>query len=359
MQSGFSVDLRGRAGHGKSFTLGQFPAIMKEAYPTKNYGISTIDGATLTNSTAMGWMRLGEADKYGDFRSIFSNPFWMYTDEGKHLREYDGGLIIVDDWHYIDIEIKRILIQAMYRGILANHDFRQYNWAMWTAGNRQAIDRSGGTKEYDMMINRQDRVDIEDDLEGMLQSLRDIGCMEVTVEFAEKYALDHIYVDPPAIQGPFCTPRSLAASDTFLRNCMELFGIDEPPTDPNIHEFINGSLGKPAGEDYMSYLTEYNALPKYKAIIANPKTVKMPPDDRPDLWRLQAYALAKDVQVRDADQALVYMSRFPQEFQTIFVRAATDNKSRILLAPKVKEWCKSNLALVAAISGLEENRVEG
>ena len=83
-------------------------------------------------------------------------------------------------------------------------------------------------------------------------------------------------------------------------------------------------------------------------------TVKMPPIERPDLWRLQAYKLAGDVQVKEADQALKYMERFPQEFQTIFVRAAAANRSPVLLQPKVREWMKKNMVLMAAITGLEE-----
>jgi hypothetical protein len=80
----------------------------------------------------------------------------------------------------------------------------------------------------------------------------------------------------------------------------------------------------------------------------------MPPVTRPDLWRLQAYKLASDVQVKEADAALKYMERFPKEFQTIFVRAASANKSPVILQPKVREWMKKNMLLMAAITGLEE-----
>ena len=130
--------------------------------------------------------------------------------------------------------------------------------------------------------------------------------------------------------------------------------MSEVPTDTNVLELISGSIGKAAAHDYITYIQEANALPKYSDIIKNPLTVAMPLETRPDLWRLQAFKLASDVQVKHADLALKYMERFPQEFQTIFVRAASIGKSPILLQPKFREWCKSNMVLVAAITGLEQ-----
>ena len=130
--------------------------------------------------------------------------------------------------------------------------------------------------------------------------------------------------------------------------------MGEIPVDANVLELVSGSIGKSAAQDYITYIEEANALPKHAEIVKAPLSVRMPPQERPDLWRLQAYKLAADVQVKEADAALKYMERFPQEFQTIFVRAAAANKSPIILQPKVREWMKKNAILVAAISGLEE-----
>lgn len=352
-KKGFAVDLRGRPGHGKTWTYEQFPLLMTEAYPDKKYAVRVVEGASLTHSGALGYMVLGEKDKFG-FNSIFSNPFWMYTLDGKHLSEYDGGILIIDDWHLIDTEIKKIFAQAAYEGILANHVLPP-GWVIWFCGNR-AQDRSGFTREFEHTITRLLRVDISDDLEGLVKFFEDHNSLPETQEFIKKYANDHIYTPAPKEIEPYCTPRTLFQSDMFLQELKDMFGMNEVPTDANVLELLQGSIGKSAAYDYITYIEEANALPKHTEIIKNPKTVKLPPQERPDLWRLQAYKLAADVQVKEADAALTYMERYPQEFQTIFVAAAARNKSKssIIFQPKMREWAKKNAVLVHLITGLEE-----
>ena len=350
-KKGLAVNLKGRSGHGKTFTIEQFPTDMFELFPDKRYGIRIIEGASLTHSGALGYMVLGEKDKYGH-KSIFSSPFWMYTLEGKHLSEYDGGILVIDDWHLIDTDLKKIMSQGAYEGIFANHVLSP-NWVIWFCGNRPQ-DRSGATRDYEHTTLRQLLVEIDDDLEGLLDFFANNNTLPVTQEFIKKFAQDHIYVPAPKEIEPYCTPRTLHQSDMLLQELKEMFDMDTLPVDANVLELVSGSIGKSAARDYITYIEEANALPKHADIIRSPLTVKMPPIERPDLWRLQAYKLAGDVQIKEADAALKYMERFPQEFQTIFVRAAAANKSPVILQPKVREWMKKNSLLVAAISGLEE-----
>jgi hypothetical protein len=348
---GLAVNLKGRPGHGKTWTVERFPDIMLEAYPDKRYGIRVIEGATLTHSGALGYMVLGEKDKYGH-KSVFSTPYWMYTLEGKHLSEYDGGILVIDDWHLIDADLKKIMSQGAYEGIFANHKLPP-GWVIWFVGNRPQ-DRSGATRDYEHTTLRQLTVEISDDLDGVVQFFENNNALQETIEFIKKFAQEHIYVPAPKEIEPYCCPRTLFQSDMLLQDLKEMFGMDELPVDANVLELVSGSIGKSAANDYITYIEEANALPKHQAIIKSPLTVKMPPLERPDLWRLQAYKLAGDVQVKEADAALKYMERFPQEFQTIFVRAAAANNSPVLLQPKVREWMKKNMVLMAAISGLEE-----
>jgi hypothetical protein len=354
-EHGFAIDLKGRPGTGKTWTIEQFPDIMLNLFSDKRYGIRVIEGASLTHSGVLGYMVLGEKDKHGH-KSIFSTPFWMYTLEGKHLSEYDGGILVIDDWHLIDPDLKKIMSQGAYEGIFANHVLPS-GWVIWFCGNRPQ-DRSGATRDYEHTTTRQLRVEISDDLGGLVTWFENHDALPETVEFIKKFANDHIYVDPPKEISPYCTPRTLFQSDALLQDLKATFDMDELPVDANVLELISGSIGKSAAHDYISYIEEVNALPKHKDIIKNPTTVKLPPQERPDLWRLQCYKLASDVQVKEVDAALTYMERFPKEFQTIFVRAAAANKSPILLQPKVRTWMKSNMILIAAISGLEEIAAE-
>lgn len=348
---GLAIDLKGRPGHGKTWTIETFPDMMLQAYPNKSYGMRVIEGASLTHSGALGYMVLGEKDKYGH-KSVFSQPFWMYTLEGKHLSEYNGGILVIDDWHLIDPDLKKIMSQGAYEGIFANHILPP-GWVIWFCGNRPQ-DRSGATRDYEHTTTRQLRIEISDDLEGLVTWFENHNTLPETQEFIKKFAQDHIYIPAPKEIAPYCTPRTLFQSDALLQDLKAAFGMDELPVDANVLELVAGSIGESAAHDYITYIEEANALPKHSAIIKSPTTVKMPPVERPDLWRLQAYKLASDVQVKEADAALKYMERFPQEFQTIFVRAAAAHRSPILLQPKVREWMKKNMVLMAAITGLEE-----
>jgi len=349
-EGGQSYYLRGRPGGGKSFTLRKFPQMMKKVFPDKEFGIVIINGATLTMSSALGYMWPEDAPS-GRKRSTFTEPFWQYTKEGKHLSEYDGGIILVDDAHMMDPDLKKIMGEGAYDKVLANHRLPS-GWVIWFAGNR-AEDRAGATRDFDHLITRRNQIDVTDDPEGFVEVLRELKALPETIEFADKHPMV-VYMTAPEEQGPYCNPRTLTQTDAMLQTLMETFGMDQVPTDTNVVELVQGGIGRSAAEAYMKFVIEGHALPKYADIIKDPERVEMPPRERPDLWRLQAYKLAKDVKVKDAEPAMTYMSRFPEEFQVLFVKAAYAYKPEVAMTPKFGAWCKKKSALVGLLTVISQ-----
>ncbi len=339
--------LLGGPGRGKTSMIEQAPAMLAARTPDKKFGLVVINGACFTLTKATGYLWPVEVD--GKQYSRFTRPDWWVTQEGKPLEAYDGGIIFVDEADKLGADEKKIMGEAALSKRLASHDLPP-GWVVWFAGNRSQ-DRSGSTKEFDHLINRRNQITVDDDLESLVRWMEKNSCLPETIIFAHENP-NIVFPDKlPDVQGPFCTPRSLASADAWLRLLMTEAKTSVIPTDATTTEELAAGIGAGAAAQLIAAIRLGQELPSFEQIIAAPTTVKTP--TRPDAQMLASYKLAARASKATIEAVLKYVDRLPKEFAVIFARAATTRDKSLINHPAVIKWCGTNAALVATLGRLQ------
>ena len=135
------VYLKSPPGRGKTTTIvSAVPRMAKQL--DKNLGIVVINGPLLTPADAVGYL-VPKHLEGGRTVSVYTDPFWWVTEEGKRLEEYDGGVIFVDEADKMDVDVKKVIGEMALSGRCGPHRLPA-GWVTWMAGNRSQ-DRSGST----------------------------------------------------------------------------------------------------------------------------------------------------------------------------------------------------------------------
>lgn len=345
-----SVYLKSAPGRGKTSVLSEAPKILS-ARLNKNIGLVIINGPLLTPADSIGYLVPKKTDTVtpdgnhiSHMESLYTDPFWFRTKEGKRLDEYDGGIIVVDEADKMDVDVKKVIGEAALSGRLGPHVLPN-GWVVWMAGNRQK-DRSGATKELDHLINRRIEIDITDDIVSWNDWANRNGVPPLYQAFANQNPQIVFSDGVPDKQGPWCTPRS-AAEAGFYHDSLPKEADGSMPDDPATMEEIAGMIGEAACGQLFAFVKLEREMPKYEDIVAQPKSVKVP--SKPDASMLVCYTLAARVKVEDCDQVITYIDRMPKEFAVIFGKAAVGRDPRLVTTDGFKKWIKENASLMAQI----------
>jgi hypothetical protein len=337
-------------GRGKTTLAKRFPDIMKSVDAQGTYGFVYINGLTITLPWLCGFMQMNVHERLKQSVSHFSLPYWWFTREGKPITEYDGGLIFIDEEDKMPPEERKLTRDMKLLKRVGTH-WLPPGWVVWSAGNR-AKDRSGSTKTFDFIINSQILVEVRDSTQAWVNWARTNKVLTEIISFAESNP-QVLFMDAPQVQGPYCTPRSLAQADIYLRSCMQAYSLSKIPLDITTQTEIMGGIGKEAAEQMFLHIRMAQELPPYSECVANPTTVVVPKE--PDKLRLFAYKLADWARPEDSIALGTLMGRLPSEFQFMFVKMVRDRNARVLIMPEFRMWCKNNAQLIAIVDGFERN----
>lgn len=352
--SGKSIYLRGGPGRGKTDTIRQaVPDIA--AAKGLNLGLVLITGPLLTPSDTVGYLvpsRKETTDDEGEVHvrveSLYTDPFWWRTSEGKRLEEYDGGVIFIDEADKVDVDVKKILGEMALSGRCGPHQLPK-GWVVWMAGNRQG-DRSGSTKELDHLINRRYEIDMTDDLEGWERWAVKHGVHPSIIAFAANNPVIVFPEGAPDKQGPFCTPRSLVSVGEMLQQMAG--GSTALPTDTDAVEVAAAGIGAAAAAQLFATIRLEDELPPIADIIAKPGTTRIP--SAPDAQMLVCYKLAMIAEKKTIKPFCEYIERLPTDFGATFIRALIGRDNSHMSDPTILAWCGKNSALVMLMSMLSK-----
>ncbi len=341
--------LKSPPGRGKTSVL-VHGAKQISAALNKNIGYVVLSGPLLTPADMVGYLvpkHVVGADGSEHSESVFTDPFWFRTREGKRLDEYDGGIIIVDEADKMDTDCKKLIGEAALTGRLGPHAIPE-TWPVWMAGNRSQ-DRSGSTKELDHLINRRDEIEITDDLESLITWMDKNGVMPLTKAFTNQNPEIVFTPGVPKEQGSWCTPRSLVMADSMLQSYAGVVGgeLGPIPDDQDTMEEVAGMVGQGAAAQYYAFVKLEREMPSFREIVKNPKGAKLP--NKPDAQMLVCYNLAHRISKETADPVVEYVERMPKEFAVTFGAAACRRDFTLVETPAFQKWVQKNASLMASL----------
>lgn len=344
--SGISIHLKGGIGLGKSTVIeGAAERLARAKGGT--FGTVIISAPLLTPTDAVGYgtpQRIERVRQH--LMMLFTEPFWFMTTENKHVEEYDGGVVFIDEIDKADNDVKKVLGEMALSNRLGPHVLPG-GWRVWSAGNR-AKDRSGSTKEYDHLINRRMEIELEFDLQAFEDFCMEDGVHPLFVAVAGQNP--HMFTDElPTVQGPFCTPRSFVRCAHYVQ--AQQSTLDTIEIDALLKEEMQGMIGPGASAVIAAGVTLFNEMPKFKEIVSSPRQAKLP--QRADAQILVVYNLAARVDEETMGACIDYVERMPAEFTVAFGKAACRRNPNLVNTAAFGKWCMGNSTLLMAISARE------
>lgn len=352
IDAGITTHLKSPPGQGKSdFTESLIPYLSKR--DGFEWGFVTCFLGTMTPSDLLGYMvptRTKHPDGSEFLASTFTVPPWMMTapskdfPHGRHINTFKRGIVFLDEFGQADGDTKKSAAQLILKGEVGPH--RLHKGISIIAASNGKNDRSGVTKDFDFVINRQEEIRITPDLPSWLDWAAAHDVSPVAMTFAQQNPQVVFEDNVPKEQGPWTTPRSLVAADRLMRTKAKRLG-GKMPDDPTTMEQVQGIMGAGASQ-FFAFVKLDREMPKYEEIIANPSKVKVP--NKPDAMMLICYSLAHQIKPADAAQVIEYMERMPKEFAVTFATTACRRQPMLVATPAFSKWAKDNSSLMAAIT---------
>lgn len=349
IDSGISVELQSSPGVGKSEFVEQLVAKLSKR-DGEEWGFSKNFLATQTPPDLMGYMFKGSRD-FGDGQlttvSELTLPLWMITTQGKPTSHFKRGILFLDEYGQGEADVKRASAELLLNRQLGpwklggeNHD----GWAVIAASNR-AQDRSGVTKSFDFVTNRRKVYDVTPSVDAWVDWATGHGVSPLSIAFAVQNPQIVFSGEVPEKQGPWCTPRSLVMLDRNMQVKERRLG--HFPEDPHTVEGAMGLIGAAAAQ-YFAFVRLEKEMPKFEAIVANPKKVKVPV--KPDAQMLVVYNLAHRVDAKTLKPVIEYVEEMPKEFAVTFAKAACKRDPNLVIEPAMRQWSTQNASLMAALT---------
>lgn len=369
VEAGNAIELISSSGRGKSdFTWNLFTKLT-ELHSDKIIGFVDMFLATYTPPDLIGYQFKGEAQYEGIkfARSEPSIPLWMQTKfvhiPGEGIKEQtrpawgtDIMVVVLDEYGQGEADVKRSSAQLFLKGEIGP-------WKLPHGSVRIACSnkgpRYGVTKDFDFVINRKSTYHITDDIMSWL-NWADKGydhegkrwsVMPVTKAFAKQNP-NVIFETEPKEQGPWCTPRSLCATDRFLQVIERATGKINV-NDTAVSEGVAAKIGVPSAAAYMGWLQFRLELPQYEEVVAAPADTPVP--GKPDLQLLMAYELASRSLQPDLPKVVAYMQRLPKDMAVTYIVALIRRDKQMITDPAIGAWCAKNATLLAAVQTLSAN----
>lgn len=337
--------LRSPPGYGKTTTI--VDIIPKLSQITgKNLGISIVSGPNLQPGDTVGFGIPKHHEHYSEM--VFTLPFFMRSEEGKLLTEYDGGILFIDEADKMDVDIKKVVGEGALSGRFGPHRLPK-GWVVWMAGNR-AEDRSGSTKELDHLISRRFEIDIEPDVEGWEEWAHRNNIHPSGIAFAVSNPQVVFSGKVPEKQGPSCNPRSLVSTLQLLASMADT-STGNLPTDTDAVEIASGGIGHAAAGQLFATLRLESELPDIKTIINNPGAARVP--TKPDAQMLVAYKLASLSAADNLEPVITYIERLPADFAATYAKAVVTRVPQLVAHKAMLDWTKRNNTLMTTLSMLK------
>lgn len=356
LDEGIAIHLIGSSGIGKSDAVRQLRDDLSRRDGFE-WGLSTQLLATLTppdiNGFLMGVTREvpdAAGKKKQQLMSEFSMPPWCISDTGVPMNSYKRGIVFMDERDKADPDTKKAAAEVILHRRAGRHQLHD-GIGMVSASNSREH-RSGSTREYDFIINREAQWSLKPHLGSWLAWAYRAGIDPLFTTYAERHP-DVVFADQhPEQQGPWCTPRSFVRFCQILkRDYMKAGLLNVEGAREEILEEGAGMIGVAAIEDMLTWIKVQTEVPTIDQIVAGPQHALVPA--LPDALLLVTYMAAHGIAKKNAEQVVDYVLRLPPEFHLTFATAAIRRDRTLAAVPALtKRLAARNANMINMLAAL-------
>lgn len=365
--AGNACILKGPPGFGKSDLMFKLAAWMRALpqYQGKRVGMSTFFMATQSPIGFTGLPWKGELEIEGHKYTITDPaiPQWyiatdLETGERRPANLFDVVLLVIEEWGQGDAETKRAGAEVLRAGGTPP-------WYLPPGSPRIALSnidaRDGVTKEFDFIIGRRGEYEITGDVDVWVEDFADKpyvwqgttwDVMPVTKAWAKQHP-EILFEAKPAVQGPWCNPRTLTMADRYAQVMATFNNGVMPINESGFVESLAGKIGMAATTSFVGHLQFQLELPHYEDVVKDPKGTPVP--TKADLTMLMAYELAGRCKVEHLAEVITYVNRLPKDMSVTFVSSLLRRDYKNIIGqPAMQAWISKNAALVSIIASLSQ-----
>jgi hypothetical protein len=199
-------------------------------------------------------------------------------------------------------------------------------WMVVAAGNRQS-DRGVTFAMAAPLVARMCMIDVDAELDGFLQHAATNNLRpEIMAFLSERPDMLHNF-DNKFAGEPFPNPRS------WFRASLHM---DMAVNPAERVELLSGDVGKEAAALLEAFLRVWETMPKLEDIYTDPDSVEVP--EKLDVKHCLVMGIAATVTEKNFDQAYKFLSRLPQEMQTLCVKLAHKRNPAISRTQGYTKW---------------------
>lgn len=384
-EAGNAVQWTSPPGFGKTEKVASLVTWMKQKHQGQRIGVGTLFLATASPIalTGLPWKGTLDVKQFPTVTGFDPNtgqatvvnqdhtytitdpaiPQWFVgtdvnTGERLPANLFDVFLLILEEWGQGDAETKRAAAELLRAGEVNGWKLPRQNYRLALSNNDK---RDGITKEFDFVINRRSEYVISPDVNVWIEDFADkpyrfngrTWLTQAAVKAWAKQNPEIVFEAKPKEQGPWCTPRSLAAVDRYSQVMAQYNNGKVPIDSPVFIEGVNGKIGAAAGTSLIGHLQFAIDLPSYEAVVSDPQNTPLP--TKADLQMLMAYELAGRTLPNDLGPVIEYMSRkgMPQDMRITFISSLLrrDYQAFVTL-PAMQAWVAKNAPLISVINSL-------
>jgi hypothetical protein len=332
-------------------------------------GLHVFMFATISSVDVRGFMIpiKGAADNALD--TVFSTPPWYPTISNTVVIEPDGtvhregtwkgqvprvGVLFLDEFGQADDDVRKAGAELLLNGQVGNVALPM-GWRVVAASNRMK-DRSGVMRPLMFLTNRRMEVHIDANMPAFIgwasSQPKALRPHHMTLSFAQQYPQIVFTDGVPDGTDPFCTPRSLCRMDADLRSLRspEEVSRDQMPMDTIAKECAAGWVGQAAASQYFVHLKFSDEIPTIESVMRDPSKAKLPPNK--DAQMVVGFMLAGNIDDKNAEPVMKYLTRLKTEMQVLAVRAMKgrpEASHALSMTADYADWLREHKDLLLAV----------
>lgn len=113
-------------------------------------------------------------------------------------------------------------------------------------------------------------------------------------------------------------------------------------------ETLTGTVGEGAAIEFTAYMQVYRGLPTAESIIKKPLEVPVPGNDKQAERYATVSMLPEHTDAKTIAPIMLYINRFPVEFQVCFMRTVLTKNTALTATAAVRDWIAKNSSVLTS-----------